>query len=71
MTPNKYVAHLAHVDTGVSLTQSVSVTQLSDNRDGVKTSVLCERRRYNFESISVCLETECLHSLQGLRILRE
>ncbi len=47
------------------------ITELSDYRNWVETSVLRERRRDDLQRIRICLETVCLHTLEGVGVLRE
>ena len=64
-------ADLADVNTRVTLAQRVPVAQLRDNGNRVEASVLSERCGDNLQGIRVSLEAVRLHTLEGVRILRE
>jgi hypothetical protein len=49
----------------------VTVAKLGNDRDGIESGILSERRRDDLERVSVCLEAVCLHASQRLRILRQ
>lgn len=64
-------AHLLDIDTSMLVTQSVLVSQLGHNGDGVQSRVLSKCRRDNLESFRESLETVCFFALERLRVLRQ
>lgn len=64
-------SHLADVNPGSFLSLCVSVAQLRDRRDGIKTSVLCQSWGNDLEGICVRTHTVCLHAAQTAGIFSQ
>lgn len=58
------MSHLADVNPGCLLSLCVPVTQLCYCGDGIKTSVLCQRRGDDLEGICICAHAVRLHASQ-------